>query len=201
MQDRNRRWVHRAFGGGTAALWGAMAHSIGDESRIAAVLFDRDEEVDAAVADFVAAARRGGARVAGFVQERIAGSDRRDVRLRDVESGAQIAILQDLGPGASGCRVDPAALALAAGRLGRRLDEAPDLVILNRFGKLECDGGGLSAELGRSVALGLPVLVAVPLRFRDAWNDFAGGLDVQLAPRRAALEAWWARARLAPARG
>jgi nucleoside-triphosphatase THEP1 len=163
-------------------------------SRLAAVLFDRDDDVDAAVGELVAAARRGGARVVGFAQERIVdeGCDCHDVRLRDLSNGEEIAIMQDLGPGATGCRVDSAAIAAAAGRLGRALAAAPDLVVVNRFGKLECEGGGLLAEIGEAVARGLPALVCVPLRFREAWNDFAAGLDAQLPPRGAALREWWA---------
>jgi len=178
-----------------------LSSKIETPPRIAAVLFDRDDDVDAALAAFVEAARRDGARVAGFVQERIenAGCERHDVRLRDLESGAEIAIMQDLGPDATGCRVDPSAIAAAAGRLAQALAATPDLVIVNRFGKLECEGGGLLAELAEAVAAGLPVVVCVPRRFRAAWSHFAGGLDAQLPPRKAALEAWWARARLAPA--
>jgi hypothetical protein len=164
-------------------------------SRIAAVIFGRDDDVDAALAAFVERARAEGARVCGFLQETIdaPGCAHRDVRLRDVESGAEIAIMQDLGAGATGCRVDSAAIAVAAGRLGRILGEAPDLIVVNRFGKLECEGGGLIAELGEAVGLGIPVVVAVPLRFREAWEAFAGGLDAQMAPDAAALAAWWAR--------
>ena len=149
---------------------------------------------------FVAAARRDGARLVGFLQERGPGCGRHDAALRDLASGEVLAIMQDLGPGASGCHVDPAAIAAAAGRLGRALDAGdPDLVVVNRFGKLECEGGGMLAELGEAVARGLPVVVCVPRRFGDAWAAFAGGLDERLPPESAALADWWARARLAPA--
>lgn len=182
-----------------------MARRDGGENgaprRLAAVMFDRDEDVDAAVIAFVDAARRDGARLVGFVQEHgeAAGCDRHDAFLRDLANGETLAIMQDLGPGSSGCRVDATAIAAAAGRLGRALADDPDLVIVNRFGKLECEGGGLLAELGEAVARGLPVVVCVPLRFRDAWAEFAGGLDVELPPASGALADWWARARLAPA--
>jgi molybdate transport system ATP-binding protein len=164
-------------------------------SRLAAVLFDRYDDVDAAIAGFVASARQAGARVAGFVQERIevGTCECEDFRLRDLETGDELAIMQDLGRESSGCRVDPAAVAVAAERLGRALADAPDLLIVNRFGKLESEGGGVSAELGEAVALGLPVVVAVPIRFRGAWDAFAGGLDTPLPPQAAALEAWWSR--------
>jgi hypothetical protein len=167
--------------------------------RLAAIFFERDEDVDAPLAEFVAAARRAGARVAGFLQHRVEarGCDCHDVRLQDIVSGAQFSIMQDLGAGATGCRVDTAAIAAAAGLVARALAEAPDLLALNRFGKLECEGGGLLAELGEAVARGIPVVVCVPTRFREAWNQFAGGLDAQLPARRDALEAWWTA--LAPA--
>ncbi len=166
-------------------------------SRLAAVLFDRDEDVDAAVAELVAAARGEGARVAGFAQERVEdeGCDCHDVRLRDLATGETLDIMQDLGPGATGCRVDSAAVALAAGRLQRALSADPDLVLFNRFGKLECEGGGMLAELGEAVARGLPALVCVPRRFREAWEGFAGGLDTPLPARAEALKTWWASAR------
>jgi hypothetical protein len=169
-------------------------------SRLAAVVFDRDEDVDATIGDFVAFARHKGARVAGFVQERGCepGSPCHDMLLRDLVTGAEFAIMQDLGPEASGCRLDSGAIALAAGLIGRAIAEAPDLLVINRFGKLECEGGGLLAELAEAVARGLPVVICVPLRFREAWAAFAEGLDAQLPPRLADLEDWWAE--VAPAR-
>ena len=47
------------------------------------------------------------------------------------------------------------------------------------------------AGLQRAVAEGEAVLIAVPQRYADAWNTFAQGLDVQLAPATSALDAWW----------
>ncbi len=169
-----------------------MQRETGKPSRLAAVLFERDDDVDAAIRDLVAFARGEGARVAGFVQEHAPGSEPRDVWLRDVESGARIAIMQDLGPGASGCRLDPAAIAVAAERIGRALADAPDLLVVNRFGKLESDGGGVLSEIGEAAARGVPVVVCVPLRFREAWDAFAQDLYEPLAPDLADLMSWWA---------
>ena len=172
-----------------------------DPPRLAAIVFERDEDVDAALAEFVAGARRAGARVAGVLQYRVEARDCEchDVRLADIVSGAEIPIMQDLGAGATGCRVDTAAIAAAAGLISEAIAQAPDLLVLNRFGKLEAEGGGMIAELGQAVALGLPVVVCVPSRFREAWNGFAQGLDAQLRPRRDALDSWWAALALAEA--
>ena len=164
-------------------------------SRLAAIVFDRDEEPDPPLIAFVEAAARAGVRVAGLVQER-AGADalcaRHDVRVRDLVTGAAIAIMQDLGPEATGCRVDPAAIAVAAGWLDAALGAAPDLLVVNRFGRLESEGGGMLAEIGRAFADGVPTIVCVPTRYLAAWDAFASGLDAKLPATRAALEAWLA---------
>ena len=160
--------------------------------RLAAVFFERDEDVDASMRDFLATAVSGGARAAGLIQEHGVSSDIHDIHVLDLTSGARIAIMQDLGAEATGCRVDPRAIAVAAGLLGNAIASGPDLLLVNRFGRLESEGGGMLAEIGEAVVQGLPVVVCVPARYRDAWNAFAGGLDAQLAATGADLEGWWA---------
>lgn len=161
-------------------------------ARIAAIVFGRDEDPDGPLGDFLAAAARAGAAVAGFLQERQGdGRERRDARLRDLGSGESLPVMQDLGAHAEGCRVDPAAVAAAAQRLGAAIEAGPDLVVANRFGRLESEGSGMLAEIGEAVAREIAVIVCVPRRYLDAWNAFSGGLDAQLPPRREAIEAWW----------
>jgi len=162
-------------------------------SRLAAIVFDRDEAPDEALVAFADAAISRGARVAGLVQER-ADDDRcdlHDVRVRDLMSGEILPIMQDLGAGSTGCAVDPAAIAEAARLLDRALSTNPDLLVVNRFGRLESDGGGMLNEIGRAFAEGVAMIVCVPGRYREAWNAFAAGLDQQLPARREAIEAWW----------
>ena len=79
-------------------------------SRLAAIVFDRDEEPDPPLAAFLDAAARQGARIAGLVQERVCDDGLcalRDVRVRDLLTGETLDIMQDLGPDATGCRVRP----------------------------------------------------------------------------------------------
>src|SRR5271157_1471391 len=162
-------------------------------SRLAAIVFDRDEAPDEALVAFVDGAMAHGARVAGLVQERADDDlcDLHDVRVRDLLSGEILPIMQDRGAEATGCRVDPSAIALAARLLDRALATNPDLLVVNRFGRLESEGGGMLAEIGRAFADGVAMIVCVPERYREAWNAFAAGLDVQLPASRAAIEAWW----------
>ncbi len=164
-------------------------------SRLAAIVFDRDEDPDAPLREFVAAARAGGVRIAGFMQEHA--DDEKcaahDVRLRNLDTDATLQIMQDLGAQSEGCRVDPAAIAAAARMLETARERNPDLILVNRFGRLESEGGGMLGEIGRAVADGDALIICVPLRYREAWNAFADGLDSQLPPQRAAIEKWWAR--------
>ena len=162
-------------------------------SRLAAIVFDRDEGPDEALLAFLGGATACGVRVAGLVQERAGDNlgDLRDVRVRDLTSGEILPIMQELGRGATGCAVDPAAVAEAARLLERALAMNPDLLVVNRFGRLESEGGGMLAEIGRAFAEGVAMVVCVPARYRDAWNAFAAGLDAQLPARREAIEAWW----------
>jgi len=171
------------------AMGNAEASNIPDTSRLAAIVFDRDDPVDDVMRAFVGALRARGVKVAGLVQE--PGMEERDLQVRDLTTGERLAIMQDLGAQSAGCAVDPAAIAVAARMIDRARGEKPDLLVVNRFGRLESEGAGMIAEIGAAVAEGEAVLIAVPLRYRDAWDAFAGGLDAQIGAERAALEAWW----------
>jgi len=161
---------------------------------LAAIVFGRDEDPDSPLRAFVVTRTARGLRVGGFLQEHGVGEGcaLHDVSVYNVGTGERLPVMQDLGEGATGCRVDPAAIAVAARQLGDAVAARPDLLVANRFGRLESEGGGMIAEIGAAVSEGVPLIVCVPRRFLDAWNSFAGGLDAQLPPRREAIEAWWA---------
>jgi hypothetical protein len=161
---------------------------------LAAIVFDREQDPDSPLRAFVAAQSARGVSVGGLLQEHAQGEgcSLHDVSVYNVATGERLDVMQDLGVGATGCRVDPAAIAVAARQLGDAVAARPQLIVANRFGRLESEGGGMIAEIGEAVAEGVPLIVCVPLRFLGAWNGFAGGLGAQLPPRREAIEAWWA---------
>ena len=161
--------------------------------RLAAIVFAPEQNVDALIAAFVADAQREGCRVAGVRQIESAADDCTGaVQAVDISSGARFRLMQDLGAGAGACRVDPAAIARVGQIVGAAVRERPDLIVVNRFGKLEAEEkDGVVAEIGAAVAAGVPVLVAVSRRFLSAWNEFAAGMDAQVPCDRAALDAWW----------
>ena len=115
---------------------------------------------------------------------------RRLRQLRVFDGSADPPIQQYLGAGATGCSLDAAALAMAVARVAEQVPGA-DALILNRFGRSEATGGGFRPVIAAALLAGVPVLTAVPDRYRAAFDDFAGGLAEWLPPDPAALADWW----------
>ena len=167
------------------------------QHRLAALVFGPDDDVDALVAAFVADETGKGRRVAG-VRQAVSEIDQCDGAVEgvDIATGRRFSLMQSLGPKAGACRVDPVAISEVGRILDGALAQNPDLIVVNRFGKLEAEEKqGVVAEISAAVAAGAAILVAVPQRFLDAWNAFAGGLDAQLPCNREALDDWWRTAR------
>ena len=83
-------------------------------------------------------------------------------------------VSQSLGSDATSCRADPQGFAQASAVFRDALERAPDLVVCNRFGALEAEGGGFAAELLALLERGIPVLTVVAPRHADAWQRFVG---------------------------
>lgn len=163
---------------------------------------------DRLIADFAAELRARGFRVGGVVQRQAAGDPAEgpgeagicsaEMELVEVASGRTIPISQRLGRGSSSCRVDPSGVAEASALVRAARMGGLDLLVLNKFGALESEGGGLAAELGEAVAEGVPVLTAVNGKFLADWLSFAGGLARMLPAEEDALWRWWGGCRLYP---
>jgi hypothetical protein len=115
----------------------------------------------------------------------------KDTYVLDLQTGERTKILQDLGAGSQGCRVDPAALAGIGQLVANALTHAPELVIINRFGRLESEGKGLRDEIATAALSGIPTLVCVSTRYIDAWREFATDLGEELPCTPDALAEWW----------
>lgn len=139
------------------------------------------------LAAFVAELEGQGVRVRGLIQRHDP-----DMHLVDVRTGQAFAITQDLGPQSDACRIDPAGFAEASVVLRRALDDGAELVVVNRFGKLEAAGGGLADEMLAVMAEGVPVLTCVGPDQLCQWQAVTGGAGVLLPPDLPALRAWWA---------
>ena len=148
--------------------------------RMAAIVFDRNEAPDQPLVDFIEAKRSRAVRIGGLVQE---DGDALGRPVRDIATGESLPIMQELGADATGCSVDPSAIAAAAQRLARAIAARPQLLVVNRFGRLEAEGRGMRVEIAQALIDEIPLIVCVPRRHLDAWNAFADGLDAQISPR------------------
>lgn len=166
--------------------------------RLAAVVFEPGAPVDAVLAESLSP--WAGRHLLGWLQghENGDGCDCRDIVLRAVHDGSSRKITQDLGTGSTGCRLDNGALAEVAGWLLAGLSTPPELLVLNRFGKTEAEGGGLRAVLEQAIGLDVPVLLAVNRRQLGFWRDYAGAMAEELPCDKAAISAWVADALAQP---
>jgi hypothetical protein len=158
---------------------------------LAALVYDEDQDPDAVLQAFAADLRERGIRAVGLVQvgHRVHDQPRLDAVL--VHSGERLQLLQDLGPLATGCRLDVGQLLSAGSHVSDAIDQGADLLIVNRFGKQESGGKGLAYLIDRALSADIPVVIAVPRHRFDDWIKFADGMSVKLNCDRAALEAWW----------
>jgi nucleoside-triphosphatase THEP1 len=159
----------------------------------AAVVDDGGIDVDALLAAVVRDIQGSGRSVRGLLMTRAGGEGcAGDMVLVDVASGERYLVSQPLGPGSTSCRADPQGFARASRVLREALDQSPDLVVCNRFGALEAEGGGFAAEMLALMAQAVPLLTAVAQRNRDAWQRFSGGA-LLLAADPVAVHAWIGR--------
>lgn len=111
--------------------------------------------------------------------------------LVDIHCGQEYRISQDLGAGSTCCRVDTNAVAEASAVLRQALGAELDLMVVNKFGKLEAQGLGLADEMLSAMAQGIPLLTSVEPQVLDRWRDFTGGIAAELAPTCGSLMRWW----------
>ncbi len=136
---------------------------------------------------------RAGARVAGVTQIRIDDGARSRIALRDLVTGADYPISQDLGPGSVACNLDAGELALACAAVERAARSGADLLIISKFAKQEAERGGLCDAFRAAMATRTPVVTAVSPHFKAEWRAFAGPLAENVAADADALRAWFAR--------
>jgi Protein of unknown function (DUF2478) len=159
---------------------------------LTAVVYTDNAYPDAAFAALVARCRSLGLSLAGVLQRRVSEApDRRcDVLLEDLSTGHCTSIFEDRGAGAAGCRLDEAALNEAAARIEGEMAERSDLLVLNKFGKAECAGGGLLDLIASAMDRQIAVVVGVPKSNLQAWRGFAGDLSVELSDEIGDIERW-----------
>lgn len=133
----------------------------------------------------------------GTVQTNTARADRRkcDMDLRLLPSGQVLRISEDRGALARGCTLDGSVLAQAVVATEAALPGA-DLLIVNKFGKTEAEGGGFAPVIGEAICRGMPVLVGVNALNLPAFEAFADGMAEALPADLAYVTEWCLQAGL-----
>ncbi|MBA3908656.1 MAG: 3-dehydroquinate dehydratase [Rhodobacter sp.] len=146
---------------------------------------------DACIAAVVAELRSAGARLAGTVQTNFdrAKSHPCDMDLMVLPAGPVLRISQDLGPGASGCRLNGGVLEDAVMQAARHLARA-DLLVVNKFGKLEAEGRGFVPLIAEAMEREIPVIVGVNGLNLPAFLRFTDGTAKQLTCAPAEIAKW-----------
>ena len=177
----------------------ALAHELSSshDRPVAAIVYANEVYPDALFKTLVQRCRALGLTLAGVLQHQaFEGGDRRcDVILEDLASGHRTALFENRGAGARGCRLDEAALAEATARVEGSLEHVPQLLVLNKFGKVECEGGGLRDLIASAIDRGIPVIIGVPERNLEAWRSFAGDFAAELTDAAVDAEQWLDRLR------
>jgi hypothetical protein len=158
---------------------------------LAALVYEQDQDPDKILHDFASDLNASGYRAVGLVQLGHHCLDAPKLSAMLVHTGEELQLFQNLGACATGCRLDVGQLLDAGTQVASAIDQGADLVIVNRFGRQEREGKGLSFLVERALSADIPVVIAVPShRFAD-WIRFAEGMSVKLRCDRAALDAWW----------
>lgn len=172
-----------------------MSSGVLDETVIASLPYEEGSYPDRLLESVVRHFQNKGFRVAGVIQHDLAreGRSRCDMSLEELISGARIALSEDRGEGANGCRIDQQGLVEAAALIEDSLEAGKvDLLVINKFGKVESEGGGFREVIAKAAMMGIPTAIGVPMRNLDAFNLFADSLHAPVALDFKTLVNWFA---------
>ena len=160
---------------------------------LSGIVFEPGQDIDALLSAVAESLTHSGWFVSGLIQEeafRTPGSCCPATFVRHLADGTRTKISFDRGENSSGCRLDAHALTEAAGSVEAWLNGGAQVLIINRFGQSESDGGGLRGTIERGIELGLPVIVGVRQTYAAQWGEFHGGLATSLAFDKSKILNW-----------
>ena len=131
--------------------------------RLAAIGYQSGFKIDDLLRRVTGRLRADQVRLGGTLQENTGGGVGlcSAMTLIDLASQRRVKISQDLGLQSEGCRLDAQGLSEIAALLDRTFDQQIELLVLNRFGTAEAEGGGLRSAFVRAIDAGIPILTAV----------------------------------------
>lgn len=147
--------------------------------------------IDLLLADVVERLEAHGVALAGTVQTNIHRDERRvcDMDLRLLPDGPVVRISVDRGAQARGCRLDAGVLEQSMLWVSKALGNA-EILVVNKFGKQEAEGKGLTSAIADALERGLSVLVGVNGLNLPAFLEFADGIATELTPEAAQVTDW-----------
>jgi len=179
------------------ALHSVPPHSVSvrPQPALVAIVYANEAYPQSTFERIVEDGRARGLRLAGVLQHPVCSdtAGHCDVVLEELTTGVRTDLFEDRGPGARGCRLDVAALAEVNAQVARSLDADPELLILNKFGKVEAEGRGLLDLVAIAIDRGIPVVIGVPIRNLEAWRNFAGGMSVEFSSDPSEVKDWLQR--------
>lgn len=170
---------------------------------IIAVVYSDGLAADRFLADVGYSLRTAGIAVAGLVQLNSFKRDpvKCDMAVEELFSSTVLQLSENRGRDTRGCRLDRAILAQAVGLLIGALNEKPDILVLNKFGKVEAEGTGLRDVIALAVEREVPIIVGVPFRNLDQWRIFAADLADECPVASPDLQEWLRSQKILPADG
>jgi nucleoside-triphosphatase THEP1 len=148
---------------------------------VAALVYDDGTYPHEIMKHVVGYCRMRGMRLAGVIQYRSRYPNHRcDMVLEDLMTGRRISIFASRGRGAKGCQLDEYAMLQTVSEIELALKNSPELLVLNKFGKMEAEGMGMRDLIAQAICMGVPVIVGVPERNLRVWREFAGEFSVEL---------------------
>ena len=140
-----------------------------------ALVYDSGPAVNRWFSGLLTELRRSDKSLAGLIQEDVPqpGRTRCDMVLHELATGRSMSISEDLGAGATSCRLSTPRLLEAAQLVEAQLADA-EIVFLNKFGKAEAEGGGLRDLIAHCIESGKSLVIGVPSGNLKAWKDFCG---------------------------
>jgi nucleoside-triphosphatase THEP1 len=150
---------------------------------ITAIVYASGSRIDGVLLDIAGNLTAQGLSLAGLIQrgKTRPGRSRCDMILEDLGSGSQVEISEDRGPLARGCMLAIPQLMYALELATRSLDGTCDLLVVNKFGKTEAEGGGFRTLIVEAMNRDIPILIAVPAANLESWHHFAQGIAVEVA--------------------
>ena len=158
------------------------------ECDLAAVVYRETDSPDCVLHEFAQYLKNDGCRVAGLIQSR---SESGAISVTALPTGDVICLAPDGASGSELSCIDTGKLIAAAEQIKGLIVSGADLVIINRFGRLEAVGKGLIQQIVDALEGDVPVIVAVPDYRFEEWLRFTCGMSVKLNCSQESILKWW----------